>query len=99
MLAKTILTAAGILFSLARVYKFLAELKVGFTVWMLVASLSLNLLLQRVNYMPGFRPLFSPLSLFGAIIPSTWWNPGLNWSWNQRRTCTLFIPFRFLSRY
>ncbi|KAJ7434462.1 cytochrome P450 [Mycena latifolia] len=32
------------------------------------------------------RPLFSPLCLLGAIIPTYWWNPGLDWSWNWRRS-------------
>ncbi|KAJ7633368.1 cytochrome P450 [Mycena polygramma] len=32
------------------------------------------------------RPLFAPLGLFGAIIPTCWWNPGLNWIWEWRKT-------------
>ncbi|KAJ7670774.1 cytochrome P450 [Mycena polygramma] len=32
------------------------------------------------------RPLFAPLGLFGAIIPTCWWNPGLDWIWQWRKT-------------
>ncbi|KAJ7439723.1 cytochrome P450 [Mycena galericulata] len=32
------------------------------------------------------RPLFSPLSLFGAVIPTCSWNPGLKWVWEWRKT-------------
>ncbi|KAF9003889.1 cytochrome P450 [Cyathus striatus] len=42
--------------------------------------------LKAVHYVPGLRPLFSPTSLLGAILPSTWWNLGHNWSWNLRET-------------
>ncbi|KAF8075089.1 cytochrome P450 [Lyophyllum atratum] len=42
--------------------------------------------LKKLDYLPGYRPLFAPLSLLGAVIPTTWWHPGLNWSWLQRRT-------------
>ncbi|KAF9552735.1 cytochrome P450 [Agrocybe pediades] len=42
--------------------------------------------LQAVHYVPGYRPMFSPLTLFGAILPMTWWNLGLNWTWKYRKT-------------
>ncbi|KAI6006203.1 cytochrome P450 [Pisolithus orientalis] len=42
--------------------------------------------LKSVNYLPGMRPPFSPLGIFGVIIPTCWWNPGLNWSWDWRKT-------------
>ncbi|RDB25789.1 hypothetical protein Hypma_006437 [Hypsizygus marmoreus] len=42
--------------------------------------------LKKYNYHPGPRPLFSPFSILGALIPTTWWNPGLSWLWHQRRT-------------
>ncbi|KAK7052194.1 leukotriene-B4 omega-hydroxylase 3 [Favolaschia claudopus] len=42
--------------------------------------------LASVNYEPGMRPLFSPLGLFGAIIPTYWWNPGLRWVWEWRNS-------------
>ncbi|KAJ7491712.1 cytochrome P450 [Mycena galericulata] len=42
--------------------------------------------LASVSYEPGMRPLFSPLGLFGAVIPTFWWNPGLKWVWEWRKT-------------
>ncbi|KAJ7106841.1 cytochrome P450 [Mycena crocata] len=42
--------------------------------------------LASVNYEPGMRPLFSPLGLLGAVIPTCWWNPGLKWVWEWRKT-------------
>ncbi|KAJ7667320.1 hypothetical protein B0H17DRAFT_1142810 [Mycena rosella] len=39
-----------------------------------------------VDYAPGMRPVFSPLGLLGAIIPTFWWNPGLDWSWEWRKS-------------
>ncbi|KAJ6447909.1 cytochrome P450 [Mycena vitilis] len=42
--------------------------------------------LDRVNYIPGIRPLFAPMSLFGAAFGTRWWNPGLNWAWEWRKT-------------
>ncbi|RDB25710.1 Leukotriene-B4 omega-hydroxylase 3 [Hypsizygus marmoreus] len=41
---------------------------------------------KKLHFLPGFYPLFSPMSLLGALIPSTWWNPGINWPWVQRHT-------------
>ena len=41
---------------------------------------------QRVSFMPGFRPMFSPLSPFGAIFPNNRANPGSSWSWSST-TC------------
>ncbi|KAF8997630.1 cytochrome P450, partial [Cyathus striatus] len=40
--------------------------------------------LKAINYVPGMRPLFSPITLVGAVIPRTWWNPGHNWAWDTR---------------
>ncbi|CAL1711144.1 unnamed protein product [Somion occarium] len=42
--------------------------------------------LKHVQYVPGMRVLFSPLTIFGAMIPTRSWNPGLNWSWIWRKT-------------
>ncbi|KAJ7749807.1 hypothetical protein DFH07DRAFT_942008 [Mycena maculata] len=42
--------------------------------------------LASVNFEPGMRPLFSPLGLFGAVIPTCSWNPGLKWVWEWRKT-------------
>ncbi|KAH7926869.1 cytochrome P450, partial [Leucogyrophana mollusca] len=61
--------------------------------------------LQSVDYLPGLRSPFSPLNLCGAALPTRWWNPGLCWSWEWRKTayfnqtCDVIssIPF-FLGR-
>ncbi|KAJ7075508.1 cytochrome P450 [Mycena belliarum] len=42
--------------------------------------------LASVNYDPGMRPLFAPLGIVGALIPTCWGNPGLKWVWEWRRT-------------
>ncbi|KIM45804.1 hypothetical protein M413DRAFT_440842 [Hebeloma cylindrosporum] len=42
--------------------------------------------LQAVNYAAGYRPMFSPITLVGAMLPMTWWNLGLNWTWKHRKT-------------
>ncbi|KAJ7705377.1 cytochrome P450 [Mycena rosella] len=41
---------------------------------------------NSVNCIPGMRPLFAPMSLFGAAFGTRWWNPGLNWPWEWRKT-------------
>ncbi|KAJ7176649.1 cytochrome P450 [Mycena filopes] len=42
--------------------------------------------LKSVNHIAGMRPLFAPFSLFGAAFGTRWWNPGLNWPWQWRKT-------------
>ncbi|KAI5998354.1 cytochrome P450 [Pisolithus orientalis] len=49
-------------------------------------SWSYSLKLKSVNYLPGMRPPLSAISAFGALIPTSWWNPGLHWSWEWRKT-------------
>ncbi|KAJ7837557.1 hypothetical protein B0H14DRAFT_1098106 [Mycena olivaceomarginata] len=41
--------------------------------------------LRSVNHIPGLRPLFAPMSLFGAAFGTRWWNPGMNWPWEWRK--------------
>jgi hypothetical protein len=36
--------------------------------------------------MPGYRPFFPPLSLFGALVPTCWWNLNSNWTWDIHKT-------------
>ncbi|KAJ6625855.1 cytochrome P450 [Mycena sp. CBHHK59/15] len=33
--------------------------------------------LASVDHVPGMRPLFSPMSLWGVACGTSWWNPGL----------------------
>ncbi|KJA21381.1 hypothetical protein HYPSUDRAFT_77809 [Hypholoma sublateritium FD-334 SS-4] len=40
--------------------------------------------LMAVSHFPGIRALFHPLSVPGAFIPTTWWNPGIYFAWNWR---------------
>lgn len=42
--------------------------------------------LWAVGYTPGPRPLFSPLTAFGVLLPANSLNPSPNWSWIWRRT-------------
>lgn len=43
--------------------------------------------LDAVNHLPGPWIPFQPLDFPGSILPTTWWNPGLCWSWKWRFTC------------
>ncbi|PPQ81934.1 hypothetical protein CVT25_013782 [Psilocybe cyanescens] len=40
--------------------------------------------LQTVSSLPGLRVPFYPLGMPGAIIPTSWWNPGLHFTWLWR---------------
>ncbi|KAG6901989.1 hypothetical protein C0995_005948 [Termitomyces sp. Mi166 len=42
--------------------------------------------ISAVNGLPGMRVPFQPLAAPGAIIPTTWWNPGLRFPWLWRLT-------------
>ncbi|KDR80361.1 hypothetical protein GALMADRAFT_242750 [Galerina marginata CBS 339.88] len=41
---------------------------------------------QSVSYIPGFRIPFWPLGIPAAFLPTTWWNPGLFFTWSWRHT-------------
>ncbi|KAI0064327.1 cytochrome P450 [Artomyces pyxidatus] len=40
--------------------------------------------LKVVNGVPGACIPFQPLGLPGALLPTSWWNPGLAWVWEGR---------------
>ena len=40
--------------------------------------------LQAVTYLPGVRVPFQSLALPGAILPTSWWNPGVDFPWVRR---------------
>ncbi|KZO93603.1 cytochrome P450 [Calocera viscosa TUFC12733] len=40
--------------------------------------------LALVSYLPGERYFFSPVSIPGAILPTSKWNPGNLWMWSGR---------------
>ncbi|EPQ50623.1 cytochrome P450 [Gloeophyllum trabeum ATCC 11539] len=40
--------------------------------------------LKKVSYLPGLRCAFAPLSMCAAALPTSWWNPGLDWPWEWR---------------
>ncbi|KAF9522906.1 cytochrome P450 [Crepidotus variabilis] len=64
-------------------------LKLIFTIGSLVAgAVAVNFwkALKDMEYLPGYRPMLAPLTLFGAALPSSRWNLGLNWSWIMRST-------------
>ncbi|KAJ3486335.1 hypothetical protein NLI96_g4303 [Meripilus lineatus] len=42
--------------------------------------------LRSVRWLPGLRVPFAPMSLFGVLVPTYWWNPGSKWSWEWRQT-------------
>ncbi|KAJ7898135.1 cytochrome P450 [Mycena leptocephala] len=39
---------------------------------------------KKVGHLPGLRTIFSPTSLLGALIPTSFWNPGMLWTWVWR---------------
>ncbi|KAJ7145784.1 cytochrome P450 [Mycena epipterygia] len=39
---------------------------------------------RKMAYIPGLRSIFSPMSPFGALIPTFSLNPGLGWQWQWR---------------
>ncbi|KDQ59781.1 hypothetical protein JAAARDRAFT_632566 [Jaapia argillacea MUCL 33604] len=41
--------------------------------------------LRKVGNLPGVRCLFGPISLLGPALPTSDWNPGLNWQWAWRK--------------
>ncbi|CAL1711128.1 unnamed protein product [Somion occarium] len=59
--------------------------------------------LKSVDHLPGLRVAFSPLSLPGALLPTSSWNPGLGWYWQWRTTAYMnhendiisIVPFVF----
>ncbi|EPQ50621.1 cytochrome P450 [Gloeophyllum trabeum ATCC 11539] len=42
--------------------------------------------LKRVSHMPGLRCALAPMAFPGAIFPTTFWNPGLLWPWEWRKS-------------
>lgn len=46
---------------------------------------------QAMKHVPGMRILFSPMSPMGALLGTTWWNPGLEWNWKRRATGESYI--------
>ncbi|KAG2002311.1 614/534 cytochrome P450 [Coprinopsis cinerea AmutBmut pab1-1] len=39
-----------------------------------------------MGFLPGYTPAFAPLSIPGAVLPASWWNLGIIWYWNKRKT-------------
>ncbi|KAF8068992.1 cytochrome P450 [Lyophyllum atratum] len=42
--------------------------------------------LRAVGNLPGYRVPFQPVAMPGAVIPTSWWNPGLSAHWLWRFT-------------
>jgi len=40
--------------------------------------------LQSVNYLPGITAAFEPLNLPGVLLPTSKFNPGVDFPWNWR---------------
>ncbi|KDQ59780.1 hypothetical protein JAAARDRAFT_33349 [Jaapia argillacea MUCL 33604] len=61
------------------------------------------LAVRKFGHLPGVRSLFGPLSLLGSTMPTSNWNPGLNWQWVWRKhvykdagsETISFIPYLF----
>ncbi len=84
-----VLLASLAVFATSRILSFFRGLKVSRSRPVNDVLRSLSAFLQTVSYLPGFRPLFHPLWLPGALIPTTWWNMGIRYNWIYRATCVL----------
>ncbi|KAK7034559.1 hypothetical protein VNI00_012406 [Paramarasmius palmivorus] len=40
--------------------------------------------LRTVNYIPGYRPPFAPLDFPGVVLPTKWWNTGIDVHFTRR---------------
>ncbi|OCH86766.1 cytochrome P450 [Obba rivulosa] len=73
------------------------------TVLAVVAVLAATLVLRfvsglkNVSYLPGFRCVFSPQSLWGVILPTVYFNPGMNWFWLWRKWVYEYYGSRTIS--
>ena len=52
--------------------------------WLTSAVFLIFPAVQETSYLPGLRSLVTPISRFGATIPTSRFNPGLNWQWTWR---------------
>ncbi|KZT20304.1 cytochrome P450 [Neolentinus lepideus HHB14362 ss-1] len=63
--------------------------------WVTVAVTSLAVLatvvyrkyisaLKSVSHLQGLKSVFMPLSPLGSLLPTTFWNPGIDWHWKWR---------------
>lgn len=43
---------------------------------------------KTTRFIPSVRCLFQPYSNLGALLPTTWWNPGLAMTFLWRHKCT-----------
>lgn len=67
-------------------YLLLRRLQVSVDLWSL-PSLSHEFTSQLYGHVPGFKPLVSPISLFGGVLPRIpSLNPGITWQWDERKT-------------
>ena len=84
-----------VIFVASRVFKFAKDLKVvpqdSFRNVLLMTRLDGY---QAVNYLPGLRVPFYPQHIFGALTPTVWWNPGIQFLWKWRFHCNLTYTFR-----
>lgn len=52
---------------------------------------------KKVNYIPGHRLAFSPTTLVGALLPTTWWNLGYSWPWIYRESSFFNFSYDIMS--
>ncbi|KIJ66894.1 hypothetical protein HYDPIDRAFT_149950 [Hydnomerulius pinastri MD-312] len=46
--------------------------------------------LKAVGSLPGLRIPAQPLALLGVVLPETWWNPGLLFTWTWRKNKNIY---------
>ncbi|KAJ7773986.1 cytochrome P450 [Mycena metata] len=59
------------------------------TTTLLLLSFS-HIVKLELGKLPGLRSIFSPASLFGTLIPTYFWNPGLSWQWQWRNQAAIY---------
>ena len=81
-------------FVISRMMMFLNGLRVGahvsvfFTPVFCIYSIQIDIIWpQTVNYLPGLRIPFQPLLPPGAALPTSSWNPGMEFHWFRRFDC------------
>ncbi|TDL27391.1 cytochrome P450 [Rickenella mellea] len=52
---------------------------------------------QSVGNLPGIWCLFAPLSVLGGTLPSRWWNPGLRFTFELRKTLYKDAPAKSIT--
>lgn len=85
------LAALAIVFVASRVLKFWNGLRVSILAVTIIRPLRCRA--QEISFIPGIRCAFDPLDFPGGLLPSSWWNPGVDAIWVRRFSSTFFYTY------